>query len=59
MRLNPMTPIIDAYRVRSCSLAGCLPLQPFALTAALAVVLFCRRRGSLFHRAEFAFAENV
>jgi homopolymeric O-antigen transport system permease protein len=57
LRLNPMTPIIDAYR--AVVLRGELPAAgPFAAAAALS--LLCLAVGWVaFHRAEFQFAENV
>ena len=57
LHLNPMTPIIDAYR--SVLLRGQLPpMAPIAVTALFSVVLL----GSvwlLFHRSEFQFAEYI
>ncbi len=55
--LNPMTPIIDAYR--SVILLNRMP-DPlaFGLTAALSVVLLAACWVA-FHRAEFKFAENI
>jgi ABC-type polysaccharide/polyol phosphate export permease len=57
LRLNPVTPIIDAYR--SVLLRGELPaFTPMAVTAAVSVALL----GSvwlLFHRSEFQFAEYI
>jgi ABC-type polysaccharide/polyol phosphate export permease len=57
VRLNPMTPIIDGYRV---ALFGTPMHDPvgFAVACALAVLLLC---GSwlMFHRAEYSFAENL
>ena len=57
LRLNPMTPIVDAYR--SVLLRGQLPpMMPMAVTALVSVVLL----GSvwlLFHRSEFQFAEYI
>lgn len=56
LALNPMTPIIDAYR--NVLLLGQPPAPAFAAAAAMsAVVLF--GGWLVFHRAEFAFAENV
>jgi homopolymeric O-antigen transport system permease protein len=56
LQLNPMTPIIDAYR--AVLLRGDLPSGSFLLSAAVStVVLFVA--WLLFHRAEFQFAENV
>jgi ABC-type polysaccharide/polyol phosphate export permease len=57
MRVNPMTPIIDAYR--EVLFYGTWPSSPaFLIAAALSVVtLFV---GWLaFHRAEFKFAESI
>jgi len=56
MRLNPMTPIVDAYR--SVLLFGQTPGLEFAISGALAVVLLAVA-WLVFHRAEFAFAENI
>ena len=57
LRLNPMTPIIDAYR--SVLLQGQLPdAAPFAAAAAVSVALLAWT-WIMFHRAEFQFAENV
>ena len=57
LQLNPMTPIIDAYR--AVLLRGELPTTgPFLATAAVSAVVLMI--GWLrFHRAEFDFAENV
>jgi ABC-type polysaccharide/polyol phosphate export permease len=57
LQLNPMTPMIDAYR--SVLLRGELPaMGPFSVAALLAfstmVIAWV-----LFHRAEFQFAENA
>jgi homopolymeric O-antigen transport system permease protein len=56
LALNPMTPIIDAYR--SVLLLGERPGAEFAGTAVFAFVALV---GSwfLFHRAEYDFAENL
>jgi lipopolysaccharide transport system permease protein len=55
--LNPMTPIIDAYR--SVILLNQMPAAvPFGLTAALSAVLLAVC-WLAFHRAEFRFAENI
>jgi lipopolysaccharide transport system permease protein len=57
LRLNPMTPIIDAYR--SVLLRGELPpMEPFLLAAAVAVTALAVG-WVLFHRAEFQFAESI
>lgn len=57
LRLNPMTPIIDAYR---SVLLFNKPPDPvaFGITAALAIVLLFVAWVT-FHRAEFKFAENI
>jgi len=57
IRLNPMTPIVDAFR--QVLLYGRLPEPgPFAIAAGLSVALFCMA-WVMFHRAEFRFAESV
>lgn len=56
MRLNPMTPIIEAYR--DVILLGRLPDRSFA-AATLVSVLLLGIAWVAFHRAEFEFAENV
>lgn len=57
MRLNPMTPIVEAFR--SVLLRGELPAPtPFLFATLLSVVLFMGG-WLLFHRAEFQFAENI
>jgi len=57
LQLNPMTPIIDAYR--AVLLQGRLPEPgPFAAAAALSLLTLGYGWMS-FHRAEFEFAENV
>lgn len=57
LQLNPMTPIIDAYR--AVILHGQLPKAiPFTAASVLAVLtLACG--WLLFHRAEFRFAESA
>lgn len=57
VRLNPMTPIIDAYRV---ALFGTPMRDPlgFGLACVLAVVLLAGA-WLTFHRAEYSFAENL
>jgi lipopolysaccharide transport system permease protein len=57
MRLNPMTPIIDAYR--SVLLFGTNPFSTTFLAAALIAVVAFIGAWLLFHRAEFRFAENI
>jgi ABC-type polysaccharide/polyol phosphate export permease len=56
MRLNPMTPIIDGYR--SVLLYGQAPGLEFAASATIAFTLLIGA-WVVFHRAEFAFAENI
>ena len=57
LALNPMTPIIDAYR--SLVLHGTLPpMGPFLWATAVSVVLLVVS-WLAFHRAEFRFAENI
>jgi len=57
LALNPMTPIIDAYR--SVLLHGQVPaLGPFLVTALFAIGLLVVSWLS-FHRAEFQFAERI
>ena len=57
LALNPMAPIIDAYR--AVLLRGELPAAgPFALASALSF-LFLALGWLVFHRAEFEFAENI
>ena len=56
MRLNPMTPIIDAYR--DTILFGRLPGAPFVAATVVSVAVMAAG-WLLFHRAEFQFAENV
>jgi homopolymeric O-antigen transport system permease protein len=57
LRLNPMTPIIDAYR--AVLLRGELPpMMPMAETAAVSVVVLAGV-WLLFHRSEYQFAEYI
>jgi lipopolysaccharide transport system permease protein len=57
MRINPMTPIIDAYR--DVLILGKLPpVGSFSAVAVVALLVLCIG-GLVFHRAEFSFAENV
>lgn len=56
MQLNPMTPIVEAYR--DVLIRGVVPGPAFAGAAALSLVLLLWA-WLLFHRAEFQFAENV
>jgi len=57
LRLNPMSPVIDAYR--AVLFRGTLPpTAPFAASAVIAIAVLAL--GWLtFHRAESQFAENV
>lgn len=57
LRLNPMTPIIDAYR--AVILFGEPPASPAFVEAAIVSLVVCASGWLLFHRAEFKFAENV
>ena len=57
MALNPMTPILDGYR--DVVLRGVAPdPAAFAITTVISAVLLLAA-WLIFHRAEFAFAENV
>jgi ABC-type polysaccharide/polyol phosphate export permease len=57
LALNPMTHFIDAYR--GVLLYGRLPAAgPFAATAAFSLAMFFGA-WYIFHKAEFAFAENI
>ena len=57
LALNPMTPIIDAYR--AVLLRGELPpATPFAYATILAALTLAVG-WLLFHRAEFRFAESI
>jgi lipopolysaccharide transport system permease protein len=56
MALNPMTPILEAYR--DVLLRGRMPDASFAITTAGAA-LFLLVAWVVFHRAEYEFAENV
>jgi lipopolysaccharide transport system permease protein len=57
MRLNPMTPILEAYR--DVLLRGRFPdPTPFLIAAAVSIVLLMTA-WIIFHRAEYEFAENV
>jgi ABC-type polysaccharide/polyol phosphate export permease len=57
LQVNPMTPIIDAYR--SVLFRETLPLTaPFALATILSLLVLALGWLS-FHRSEFDFAENV
>jgi len=57
LQLNPMTPVIEAYR--SVLLRGEMPpAAPFAYAGVMAFVTLAFA-WVVFHRAEFQFAENV
>lgn len=57
LRLNPMIPILDAFR--AVVIRGVAPEPiPFAVAAAFSLVAFVVA-SILFHRAEFRFAENI
>jgi len=56
MRINPMTPIVDAYR--SVLLYNQAPSLEFGIAAAGSVALLSVS-WLVFHRAEFQFAENI
>jgi len=57
LQLNPMTAVIDAYR--AVLLRGEMPaLAPFTACAAGAFTMLLVV-WVVFHRAEFAFAENI
>jgi lipopolysaccharide transport system permease protein len=56
MRMNPMTPIIEAFR--DIILLGRLPGPAFAAAAITSLVLLSWA-WLVFHRAEFTFAENI
>ena len=57
LALNPMTPIIDAYR--AVLLRGELPAAGPFLAATLTSVVVLAVGWLVFHRAEFEFAENI
>ncbi len=56
MMLNPMTPIIDAYR--DVLIRGSVPGRMFAFSAVFSV-FFLLIAWLSFHRTEFKFAENI
>jgi lipopolysaccharide transport system permease protein len=56
LQLNPMTPIIDAYR--QTILLGHAPSLAFGI-AAVGALLTLAIGWVVFHRAEFTFAESV
>jgi lipopolysaccharide transport system permease protein len=57
MRLNPMTPIVDAYR--DVMIRGRSPFTPDLAGAAAVSLLTLALAWLYFHRAEFQFAENI
>ncbi len=57
MQLNPMTPIIDAYR--TVLFRGEAPFTPPFLAAAALSLVILAGGWLLFHRAEYQFAENL
>jgi homopolymeric O-antigen transport system permease protein len=57
LALNPMTPILDAYR--DVILLGREPFTPVFLAAAVISLLTLIAGWLLFHRAEFRFAESI
>jgi len=57
LALNPMTPIIDAYR--AILLHGALPATGPFLGAAAVSLLLLAVSWLVFHRAEFRFAESI
>ena len=57
LKLNPMTPIVDAYR--AVLLQGRLPeTEPFMVITVVSLTVLVAGWVS-FHRAEFQFAENI
>ena len=56
MAINPMTPILDGYR--DVLLRGVMPGPEFLITTVGSTILLFVA-WLVFHRAEFAFAENV
>jgi lipopolysaccharide transport system permease protein len=56
MALNPMTPILEAYR--DVLLRGRMPDASFVITSAVAAICMVAA-WVIFHRAEFEFAESV
>ena len=57
MAINPMTPILEAYR--DVLLRGRLPDPAWFLTTAAVSVALLAVAWVVFHRAEYEFAENV
>jgi ABC-type polysaccharide/polyol phosphate export permease len=56
MAINPVTPILEAYR--DVILRGHVPDQSFLVTTIVSAI-FLAVSWVIFHRAEYAFAENV
>lgn len=56
LQLNPMTPIIEAYRAVLLMNAPVSPAFSWTALFSVAALLFAWR---VFHRAEFEFAENI
>jgi lipopolysaccharide transport system permease protein len=57
MAVNPVTPILEAYR--DVILRGQLPEASSFLVTTMASAIFLAVSWVIFHRAEYAFAENV
>jgi ABC-type polysaccharide/polyol phosphate export permease len=57
LALNPMTPILDAYR--AVLVEGVAPNPTGFAAAAVVAVVLCASAWAIFHTAEFRFAENV
>jgi lipopolysaccharide transport system permease protein len=57
MQLNPMTPILEGYR--DVLLRGRIPDPSSFLITTIASAVFLVVAWVIFHRAEYAFAENV
>ncbi len=57
MRLNPMTPIVNAYR--DVLIVGRSPFTPDLAAAAAVSLVTLAAAWLYFHRAEFQFAENI
>jgi len=57
LALNPMTPILDAYR--AVLIQGVAPDPTGFAAAAVVSVVVCLSGWAIFHTAEFRFAENV
>jgi ABC-type polysaccharide/polyol phosphate export permease len=55
--LNPLTPLVEAYR--SCILYNRVPPLPGMLYVTTISILLLAGAWLVFHRAEFKFAESV